>query len=73
MITTLTGTNHFLIAQKLRDITGKFINQYGDLSVERLDAENIDIGHINESLRNLPFLIQKKPPFPEAWFLLMLF
>ncbi len=60
MITTLTGNNHFQIIQKLNELSSKFIKQYNDLAVERLDGEEAEIGPINEALQNLPFLLEKK-------------
>ena len=60
MITTLTGTNHFLVTKKLSDIVGKFTQQYGDLGIEKIDGEEVEMERIAESLQNLPFLIPKK-------------
>ena len=60
MITTLTGTNNFLIGQELSQITSKFAKQYGQLAVEKLDGEEVEFERLNEALTNLPFLIEKK-------------
>lgn len=60
MITTLTGTNNFLIDQELSKITDKFTKQYGQLAVEKLDGEEAEFERLNEALTNLPFLIEKK-------------
>ncbi len=60
MITTLTGNNHFQIIQKLNELSAKFIKQYGELAVEKLDGEEAELEPINEALQNLPFLIEKK-------------
>src|SRR3989344_4524666 len=60
MITTITGNNSFLVARKLNELSVKFAQKYGDWSVEKLDGEDSEIGRINESLQNLPFLMARK-------------
>jgi DNA polymerase III subunit delta len=60
MITTLTGSNRFLIDQALKTRLDKFIAEHGDLTVEHIDGEEADYQAIYDSVNNLPFLASKK-------------
>jgi DNA polymerase-3 subunit delta len=60
MIVTLTGANSFSLQQALRELTGTFIEEQGDLALERLDGEEASLERIKESLESLPFLASKK-------------
>lgn len=60
MITTLTGENSFDLGQNLNTLTSQFIDQFGDLALERLDGEDSEFTKISETLTSLPFLASKK-------------
>lgn len=60
MITTLTGPNHFLLQQELNNLVKSFVDQYGDLGLERLDGEETSSERLNEAAHSLPFLADKK-------------
>ncbi|HET9173984.1 MAG TPA: DNA polymerase III subunit delta [Candidatus Saccharimonadales bacterium] len=60
MITTLTGDNSWALQQELNAIVSGFIASHGELAVERIDGEEADFVHIQESLTSLPFLVSKK-------------
>lgn len=60
MITTLTGSNSFMLQQEQRRIIGSFVAEHSDMGVERLDGEEADYNRISESLESMPFLASKK-------------
>jgi DNA polymerase-3 subunit delta len=60
MIITLTGTNSFGLQRTLRELTGRFVEEQGDLALERLDGEEASLERIGEALTSLPFLAAKK-------------
>src|SRR5437588_5147573 len=60
MITSLTGSNNFLIRQKLDQLVDNFVSKYGDLAVEKIDAEEADGQQIMDAVQSLPFLAQRK-------------
>jgi DNA polymerase-3 subunit delta len=60
MITTLTGENNFELEQDLHKIIDEFINQFGDLALERIDGEGAEFSRISEAITSLPFLASKK-------------
>jgi DNA polymerase III subunit delta len=57
---TLTGENSFALQQELQQLSNAFVAKYGDLALERLDGETIDLARIQEALSSLPFLATKK-------------
>jgi DNA polymerase-3 subunit delta len=60
MIFTLTGENSFALRQRLKELVNKFIAKYGELAVERFDAEEAEASAIVEAIQALPFLISNK-------------
>lgn len=60
MITTLTGSNSFLLQQELQKRVQAFLEEYGDMGLERLDGEEAEFGRMREALEGLPFLAGKK-------------
>ncbi len=60
MVITLTGSNFYLLKRQLDEITWRFIDKYGELSVERFDGEESDSKSIFEGLKSLPLLARKK-------------
>lgn len=60
MIITLTGENSFSLQKELDKIASGFIEQHGDLALERLDGEEAELAKIREAVTSLPFLAAKK-------------
>jgi DNA polymerase-3 subunit delta len=60
VIVTLTGSNSFALYQRLEYLVKEFVKEYGDLALERLDGEEVDVQVIIDALQNLPFLANKK-------------
>ena len=60
MITTLTGTNVFLLGQELSRLIDVFVAEHTDMGLERLDGEEVSFDRIRESLESLPFLASRK-------------
>jgi DNA polymerase-3 subunit delta len=60
MIFTLAGNNTFASKKRLDELTKAFVDKYGELALERIDAEEADTEAILESIQSLPFLAQSK-------------
>ncbi len=60
MIITLTGENTFGLQRELDKAVKDFIKQHGDLALERLDGEEVELAKIREAATSLPFLASKK-------------
>jgi DNA polymerase-3 subunit delta len=60
MITTLSGDNTFAISEALYNLTETFIKEYGELALERLDGEEVELSKLEEVLTSLAFLTPKK-------------
>ncbi|MDZ7744398.1 MAG: DNA polymerase III subunit delta [Candidatus Saccharibacteria bacterium] len=60
MITTLTGSNTFLLQQELSRQTDAFLAKYGDIALERVDGEEASYQRIVEAVQALPFLADKR-------------
>ena len=60
MITTLTGSNSFLLNAELKKLIKLFIFEHSDMGVERFDGEEVEYDRIREALESLPFLANRK-------------
>lgn len=60
MITTLTGTNSFLLRAELRRLVDAFEAEHTDMGLERLDGEEAPYDRMREALESLPFLATRK-------------
>ena len=60
MIKTLTGENSFAWQKILREQVDKFVADFGDLALQRIDGEEAEFSTIQEALTSLPFLSNKK-------------
>jgi len=60
MIKTLTGENSFAWQKILREQVDKFVAEFGDLALQRIDGEEAEFSTIQEALTSLPFLSNKK-------------
>ena len=56
MITTLTGSNDFMIDNELKNKLNSFQEMYGSMAIEQIDGSEVDVQPITESLTNLSFL-----------------
>lgn len=60
MITTLTGSNSYLLAQQQASRLADFVAAHGDMAVERLDGAETSVERVSEALHSLPFLSDRK-------------
>jgi len=60
MLVTLSGENSFGLGRVLDDLVTAFIANHGDLAVERLDGQEVELSRLNEALTSLPFLASRK-------------
>jgi DNA polymerase III delta subunit len=60
VITALIGNNSFALQKRLKELVNSFVKEYGELALERIDAEEADVQAILDALQNLPFLVSKK-------------
>ncbi|HVW22879.1 MAG TPA: DNA polymerase III subunit delta [Candidatus Saccharimonadales bacterium] len=60
MLVTLTGENSFGLQNELKKLVGEFLQLHGELALERLDGNEVDMARIQEALTSLPFLANKK-------------
>jgi DNA polymerase-3 subunit delta len=60
MITTLTGPNHFMLQQRLKQLTDAYVIKYGDLGLTRIDGEEAGIERMQAAILSLPFLSPKQ-------------
>lgn len=60
MVTILCGSNSYALGAERHRLVSEFTKKYGDLALEKIDAEEADYGQIREAIENLPFLATKK-------------
>jgi DNA polymerase-3 subunit delta len=60
VIIVLTGENEVLRQEALRQIVERFITEYTDMGLERLDGDEVDNLRIREAAQSLPFLAARK-------------
>jgi DNA polymerase-3 subunit delta len=60
MIITLTGSSSFGLGAELGRLVDTFVDEHGDLALERLDGQEADFARIHEALTALPFLSVRK-------------
>lgn len=60
MITTLTGENDFALHQALHQLISAFTSEYGQLTMQRIDGEEVDPEALQETLTALPFLASRQ-------------
>lgn len=46
--------------RRLHELVDKFVSKYGDLSLQKIDAEEAEIASVNEAIQSLPFLSERK-------------
>ncbi len=60
MITSLTGSNSYLLKTKLNELINSFVGEHSDLGVEKLNAEEKTYQQLIEAVQAMPFLVTKK-------------
>ncbi|HEY1835420.1 MAG TPA: DNA polymerase III subunit delta [Candidatus Saccharimonadales bacterium] len=60
MKVTLTGGNSFGLRGELDKLVANFLDEHGDMALERLDGEEATFERMQEALQSLPFLASKK-------------
>jgi DNA polymerase-3 subunit delta len=60
MITTLTGSNFYLLRRRLDEVVSKFIAEHGELALEKIDAEEAEGQAVLDAAQSLPFLSSRK-------------
>lgn len=60
MITTLAGENRFMVQAEIDQAVTKFLDQYDELGIERIDGDEATFERIQESILGLPFFTTNK-------------
>lgn len=60
MVTTLTGSNYYLLKKRLIELTNSFVKKHGEMALEKIDGEQTDSQAILEAVQSLPFLSPRK-------------
>jgi DNA polymerase-3 subunit delta len=60
MIITLTGSNHYSLKRRLDELVDDFMNEHGELALERIDAEEAESQAVLDAVQSLPFLSARK-------------
>jgi DNA polymerase III subunit delta len=60
MKVTLAGENSFMLHAELKKLVRQFLDEHGDMALERLDGEEASFERMQEALQSLPFLAAKK-------------
>ncbi len=60
MITTLAGSNSFLISQNIISLETEFLKDNDIFGLEKIDAESLTVDQIQSNIESLPFLTEKK-------------
>jgi len=60
MVIVLAGDDGLAIQKRLDELLAKFVKEYGDLAVERLDGEEAEAAKISEAAHSLPLLSARK-------------
>jgi len=60
MMVTLTGENVFGLRAELGKLVRQFLDEHGDMALERLDGEEASFERMQEALQSLPFLASRK-------------
>lgn len=60
MIIVLSGLNSYLLQQDLSKLVQKFLDDHGELALERIDCQEAELPRIEEAITSLPFLASRK-------------
>ncbi len=60
MVVTITGPNDFARKHELDAVVRAFVQEHGDMALERLDGEEVSAERMREAVESLPFLTPRK-------------
>lgn len=60
MLTVLTGKNEFLLQMELQKLQTRAISEWGELGIERIDAESVEFDTVLQIVQSVPFLVSGK-------------
>jgi len=60
MVITLTGGNFYSLKRRLDELVSGFVKEYGELALERIDAEEAESSAVLDAVQSLPFLAARK-------------
>lgn len=60
MVITITGANDHVARQELQKLVRAFVEEHGDMALERFDGEEAAIDRMRESIQSMPFLTTQK-------------
>jgi len=60
MVTILSGSNDYALQAELKRLVTAFLEEHGDMALERLDGEEVEYERLQEALQSLPFLAARK-------------
>lgn len=60
MIVSIAGNNSFAMKRRLDELVNSFVLEHGELALERVDAEEVELQAILDAAAGLPFLSKRK-------------
>lgn len=60
MITTVTGKNAYVLKTAIKSTVDEAYKSLGDMGVEKIDAQEVDVDTILQAVQSVPFLVPKK-------------
>lgn len=60
MILAIAGNNSFAMKRRLDELVSAFVLEHGELALERVDAEEVELQTILDAAAGLPFLSKRK-------------
>src|ERR1700742_2844351 len=60
MVITLTGSNFYLLKNRLDELVAEFVKEHGEFALERIDAEEAEPRAVLDAMQSLPFLAVRK-------------
>lgn len=60
MVTTLTGKNSYMVVSELKRLVSEHVQNYGDLSLQQFDGDEVGVDELREAVMAMPFLAAEK-------------
>lgn len=60
MIVVITGNNDYAALRELKQMVNKFVKDYGDFGLEKLDGADTEPGQLLDMISSVPFLSEKR-------------